>query len=612
MAGKALELTELLSPDQLGTAISNRWVEWNTFRNTKLAEWQEVRKYIFATDTTTTSNSSLPWNNKTTIPKLCQIRDNLSANYLASMFPRRDWLDWEADNKEDQTIEKSQSIKSYMSWVVDQVNVKEELNRLVHDFIDYGNAFAMPEWVSESHTLADGTEQKGYTGPGIRRISPLDIVFNPTAPTFRTAPKIIRSLLTMGEIKELIEKQTATEEDKEAANILFDYLVGIRKGVAQHDGEISEKDALYEVDGFGSFSDYLKDDLVEVLTFYGDMFDHQTGIFYKNHIIMVADRHKIISNKPNPSLFGYPTIYHVGWRIRQDNIWAMGPLDNLVGMQYRIDHLENLKADIFDLTAYPTLLIKGYVEDFVWGPLERIYAGDDGSVELLSPDVQALQANFEISNLEQKMEEMAGAPKEALGFRTPGEKTAFEVQRLENAAARIFQSKVAQFETQMTEPLLNGMLELARRNLTSETIRLFDTDFNISVFTDLTVEDITGSGRIKPKAAQHFAEKATLMQNLTNLLNSPLGADPAISVHISGLRLAQMAERILDLESEDLVVPYIRLSEQADAQRLDAANQELFAEEVNTPSGLFPDDFDQEVLEEEVAQGAQEEQVVDE
>jgi hypothetical protein len=43
----------------------------------------------------------------------------------------------------------------------------------------------------------------------------------------------------------------------------------------------------------------------------------------------------------------------------------MGPLDNLVGMQYRIDHLENLKADVFDLIAFPPLKIKGYVEDSV-------------------------------------------------------------------------------------------------------------------------------------------------------------------------------------------------------------------------------------------------------
>src|SRR6185503_20996216 len=90
--------------------------------------------------------------------------------------------------------------------------------------------------------------------------------------------------------------------------------------------------------------------------------------YYRNHIITVVDRHKILNLKPSPSFFGRPPIYHAGWRIRQDNLWAMGPLDNLVGMQYRIDHLENLKADLFDLTAFPPLKVTGYVEDFEWRP----------------------------------------------------------------------------------------------------------------------------------------------------------------------------------------------------------------------------------------------------
>ena len=605
MVGKVLELTELLSPDQLGHFVGNRWLEWNTFRQVKLAEWTEVRKYVFATDTTKTSNSKLPWNNKTTIPKLCQIRDNLFANYVASMFPKRNWLSWEADNQNDQTPDKEKAIESYMRFVVEQTGAKFELEKLVLDFIDYGNAFAMPEWIDETVRLDDGSEQTGYVGPSIRRISPLDLVFNPTAPNFKTAPKIIRSLLTTGEVKDMIMKDTASDDERKEAEELWAYIRGIRDKVVAHEGTIVGKDELYQVDGFGSFRDYLMDDLVEVLTFYGDYFDHETGEFFKNHIITVVDRHKVISKRPNPSQFGYAPIYHVGWRNRQDNLWAMGPLDNLVGMQYRLDHLENLKADIYDLTAYPVLFISGYVEDFEWGPLERIYGGDDGKVDMVAPDVGALQANLELANLEAKMEEMAGAPKEALGFRTPGEKTAFEVQRLENAASRIFQSKVTQFEQQMTEPLLNGMLELARRNLTSETIRLFDTEFNIAVFQTLTVEDITGTGRIRPKAAQHFAENATLIQNLNNFFSSALGANEDVQMHISGIKLAKLVEELLEIEDRELVTPYVRLSERADAQRQAAAQQELFEEEVNTPTGLFDDDFDEDIVADQLAQEQQ-------
>ena len=120
----------------------------------------------------------------------------------------------------------------------------------------------------------------------------------------------------------------------------------------------------------------------------------------------------------------------------------MGPLDNLVGLQYRVDHLENLKADALDLTIHPPLKIIGDVEPFTWGPEEVIHIPEDGNVEAMAPNAAAFQVNNEIAAILNIMEEMAGAPKEAMGFRSPGEKTAFEVQQLQNAASRIFQIKL--------------------------------------------------------------------------------------------------------------------------------------------------------------------------
>jgi len=58
----------------------------------------------------------------------------------------------------------------------------------------------------------------------------------------------------------------------------------------------------------------------------------------------------------------------------------------------------------------------------------------------------------------QIMEEMAGAPKEAMGIRTPGEKTRYEVQSLENRSGRIFNHKVLNFSINFlgTNPKFDG------------------------------------------------------------------------------------------------------------------------------------------------------------
>lgn len=592
MAGRVLDLKEIIAEDQLACRIANYWQEWNTLRNEWLVKKEEVRKYVYATSTDDTTNSSLPWKNKTTIPKLCQIRDNLYANYMASSFPKRKWLLWEGFDRASATIEKKEAIEAYMSWVLDYPVFKKEIAKCVLDYIDYGNVFATVEWIDNTVEVEGGAgrTQVGYVGPSIKRISPLDIVFNPLADSFENSPKIMRAYLTLGEVKEFLERQSGPE-NREQYEALFRYIKGVRESVQGFIGETKPLDAYYQMDGFSSFVHYLQGDYVELLTFQGDLYDREKDEFLRNHVITVVDRHKIIHKAPNPSYFGTPPIFHCGWRPRQDNLWAMGPLDNLVGLQYRIDHVENLKADVFDLITFPPIKIKGHVENFKWGPFARIHVGDDGDVEMMAPPFQVLEANIEISNLEQRMEEMAGAPKEAMGFRTPGEKTMYEVQRLENAASRIFQSKIGQFEELFVEPLVNALLELGRRKMTSASIRVLDDEFKIATFQQLTSDDITGTGRIRPVAARHFAERAELVQNVNNFFQSALGADPEIKAHFSSVALAQMFEDVLELTDYNVVQPFVRLSEQADAQRLQQSSQEAVTMEAGTPSGLSEDDF---------------------
>jgi len=588
VTGRVLDIKDLIVPDNLGVKIADMWMKWDQGRALKKRDWTEVRKYVFAVDTTTTTNNQLPWKNTTTLPKLCQIRDNLYANYLAALFPKQRWLLWDADSKDSNSVSKRDAITNYMAWAVEQASFREEMEKLILDYVDYGNCFATVDWHDDRNELPDNRTQSGYIGPMVRRISPIDIVFNPTAMSFEHSPKIVRSILTYGEVKELLTR-LSKPETVEAYKELFKYLMDIREQSQQFAGELSTVDEFYRVDGFTSFRHYLESDYVELLTFYGDLYDREKDELLRNQIIMVVDRHKVIYNAPSATSFTVPNLFHIGWRKRQDNLWAMGPLDNLVGMQYRIDHIENAKADVMDLIRVPLLKIKGYVEDFDWKPMERIHVGDEGDVTMIAPPYQALQEGIEIQHLMALMEEMAGSPREAMGFRTPGEKTKYEVQRLENAAGRIFQSKAVQFEA-FEERILNGMLEMARRRLPATfEIKVFDSEFSSTTFAQLSVEDITGIGRIKPVAARHFAERADLVQNYTQFMQT-VGADAGVRQHFSTIGTARMFEDMFDMADYHLVTPYIRVSEDAEAHRLANAAVEQTAMAAQTPSGLSQDD----------------------
>lgn len=599
MTGRVLTVEDIITEDRMATKIAEDWQTKDNMRQTWKTDCEEIRRYVYATDTTHTTNSTLPWKNKTTLPKLCQIRDNLLANYMATMTPKRKNFIWEANELNADSKKKRDSIINYMAWAVEQPSFKYELIKVVMDYIDYGNCFATVDWL-DTRAEQPLQMQSGYVGPVIRRISPLDIVINPTAESFPLTPKIIRSVISLGELKELLSRMSS-DGNREEYEALWNYLKEIRGHAKTAAGDWMQKNNLYNIEGFSSFQDYLQSDSVEILTFYGDMYDAEKDELLKNHVITIVDRHKVLGKKPNPSYFSTPPIYHAGWRIRPDNLWAMSPLANLVGMQYRMDHIENMKADIWDWATYPMIKVRGFVESFTMQPGEIIYTDAESDVDVIQPQVQILQANSETGFLAATMEEMAGAPKEAMGFRTPGEKTKYEVQRLENAASRVFQNKIKQFEEQILEPLLNAMLELARRNLTgSTTIKVFDDDLKAATFKTLTVEDITGVGRIRPIAARHFAEQAELIQNLTSLSQSQLW--PTVQPHFSGVKLAKMFEESFDIEDKEIVMPYVALAEQAEGQRLAQAMQEQVLQATQTASGMG-EDFDQEQFAGAIQQG---------
>lgn len=563
MSTKPLQLSAI-DRDSLAYQISNTWFTFNSSRQPKIEQWKELRNYIFATDTTTTTNKSLPWKNSTTLPKLCQIRDNLHSNYISALFPNDEWLKWEGYSRNDGIKTKVDTITAYMSNKTRESHFRSEISKIVYDYIDYGNAFVMPEFEASYTTNSRNERTPRYIGPKAVRISPLDIVFNPLATSFKDSWKIIRSVVTVGELARKLQDNPEDAYLKEALSKRTELM----KKAGQYGIENSDKADGFQIDGFGNFQDYLQSGYVEMLTFYGDLHNADTGEFETDSIVTIIDRCWVISKRKFENWFGQAPIYHVGWRHRPDNLWAMGPLDNLVGMQYRIDHLENLKADAMDLAIMPPLVIKGEVEQFQWGPGVEIHLDENGDVQELAKGAQwVVQADNNIDRLEMRMEQYAGAPREAMGIRSPGEKTAFEIRELQNAAGRIFQEKLNTFELELLEPLLNGMLELGRRNMDqSDWIRVLDDDLGVTQFLEITKEDITASGKLRPIGARHFAAQSQMIQNLTQISNTPIWQQ--IAPHTSTLQIAKMVEDLLGFSRYQVFRPNVGVTEGGDTARL--------------------------------------------
>ena len=326
---KALDVN--LAQSYLAGEVSESWDRWKRSRAVWEEERRELRNYLFATDTRTTSTSKLSWNNSTTMPKLTQIRDNLHANYMAALFPNSAWLKWEGEDKESVVLKKARAIEFYMRNKLEQDRFRSTVSTLVYDYIDNGNVFAEPIWVKEQKVNeSTGEIIPGYIGPRARRISPYDHVYDISAENYRASPKITRRLVSLGEMHKL-------KSNPEYDQAVLSEALWTRNTISQYGTEDVGKDEAYKLDGFNSLFQYYTSGYVELLDFEGDLYDVDADVFYTDRIITVIDRRIIVRNIQNPSWFLNNTKFHCGWRLRPDNLMAMGPLDNLVGMQYRME-----------------------------------------------------------------------------------------------------------------------------------------------------------------------------------------------------------------------------------------------------------------------------------
>ena len=591
LGGNGIDLNVVFGDQPtLGREVNRLWVEWGSARNTILDRWSELERYVFATSTKDTTNETVTdWSNTTHRPKMANLYDTLTINYDMTLFPNDDWLKWHGGDAAAVSKQQRTIVEAYMKTKhgIRASGFRNTIRKLEGDWTNKGNAFASVDYVREFSTNKEGFKEASYIGPKISRIDPRDIVFNPLADDFGKAPKIIRSLYTIAEIHRIIEQYP----DMQHFKAILDIATQNRALLQQFNKGDIDKDVMLQFDGFGTSSEYFTSGLVEVLDFYGDMWVQEssgdaTGTMKSNAVITVVDRYQVVRDEPVDTWNGRPHIYHVGWRVRPGNLWAQGPLDNLVGMQYRINHLENARADAFDQMIDPDMVFSGDVEEIQQvGGAKHYYIAENGSITPLRPDTTVLAADLQIRELTDSMEMYALAPREALGIRSPGEKTAFEVSELSNAAGRSFQHKVYVFQ-EFLEDLVNAELEVSVRNMDGvDVVEITDDDFGAVEFKKITKRDITSNGRLVPIGARHFARSAQLVQNLAQLQAGPL-ADPEIAQHFSSIGLAGMYQELMDVTGGgDLVQPFIRISERLEAQRrMQSAQDQAMQESATNPA----------------------------
>lgn len=572
------DIRELQQPEGLATAIAEKFVSWENSKDRWYRNAKETLENLYATSTRDIYNQTKEFDNSTHIPKLTQIRDMLVTYYIDAMFSLPDYVDWEAYDYDSIEVNTRNTLKAVAKQMVEDSKFDPTIRQLVEDYVDYGNCFATVVNVNETLQINGDSSAIIYNGPKAVRIDPMDIYFDPLATSFDKAPKIIRTVKTLGELlAEAEELPDYAEEYKKALKRAIEKRLSVRQQIAATNPEMI-KDDMCRIAGLGNWSTYYMSDTVELLTFYGDLYDVENNKLHKNTRIVIMDRCSLLLEEPITNYGFSCNIFKAGWRDRKDNLWSMSPLDNIKGLQFMVDFLENKRADIFNYISNPMWMTKGDVEmpEYLY-PGAHVGIDNDGDFKTISPDATALQADLYIDRYLNLMEEMAGTPREAMGFRTPGEKTAFEVSQLNTASSRLFNDKTRKFEMEMLEPLLTLMLRIFMSNPTRTVKVRNQLEDGTVMFEDISLDELSANGRFIAMGSNTYTEKARMAQTVMQIYNSAIPSDQLVFNYFNPKIIAKILAYTTGLDSwKDIIKDNARTNAELDMRKTaEFAQQQL-------------------------------------
>lgn len=558
----------------VATTIADMWDQYNMARVKAMELWKEVDLYRFATDT-----KSLPGGNNFDhamhTPATHMIDEKLGSILNATAFPHEDWLGWKPLDLEATAVAKEKKVLAYLKKIHAVTKFTRVGKKSLDDLKAYGNTFLQTIFVNET-VEENGEIHAGYIGPRTYRISPYDIVFDATAPDFDSSFKIVRKRMTVGEFAEFAEAYSDLVDEKTVERVL-------RRRSGSAEGANSNdyfKEGQFIAQGYDSITSYYRSGYVELLFFYGSWFDEKTLKVVPNRCTVVADYNCTVMDMYKRE----SRIRKGSWKERPDNLWAQSPLEPIIGLNYMINHRENAKNDAIDRMIYPDHVYVGepeIIHDDATGRRE-IWAPLNGDARDITPDASTLSYDGQIDRIEQTIMEATGLPSDILGFRSPGEKTAFEVQNLTEGAFRGFIDHVAQWEQDCLEKVVADQIAIASENFVSVEKVLVEDEDGFAEELEVTEDDLKSKGTLVPMGARRFSR---MLQQLAGIQSMSQTA-PLYQQHVDSFNLAKAIEKLSGLDDFEIIRRFAAVQEQGEMQKESAMVEQDVVNDMSQPTPM--------------------------
>ena len=209
---------------------------------------------------------------------------------------------------------------------------------------------------------------------------------------------------------------------------------------------------------------------------------------------------------------------------------------------------------------------------------------EGGSVSDIRPDSTVLTFDNQIMMHRDLARTSARLPQQLAGFRTAGEKTATEVQSLNDGAFRGFINKVSQVEEDLLEPFVQAELRIAKENFSSIIKVLEEDEEGILLTTSITEEDLSANGKLIPHGSRRFSRQLQQLQGLTQLANTQIGQ--MVAPHINTYNLAKTVEELYGFDKFGFVNKFASIDEQMEMEERSMLAQQEMVQQSSEPTSL--------------------------
>jgi hypothetical protein len=178
----------------------------------------------------------------------------------------------------------------------------------------------------------------------------------------------------------------------------------------------------------------------------------------------------------------------------------------------------------------------------------------------------------------------ARLPQQLAGFRTAGEKTATEVQSLNDGAFRGFINKVGQVEEDLLEPLIQAEMRIAKDNFSSIIKVLEEDEEGILLTTSITEEDLSANGKLLPIGSRRFSRQLQQLQGLTQLTNTNISQ--MVAPHINTYNLAKTVESLYGFDKYEFINKFAAVDENLEMQEKQMMAEQEMVKTSSEPTSL--------------------------